>query len=141
MIHHYSNNNITSSQQSFTFIFAFCTPPPYQIPFKLNILQTIFPSTMANREAGQSAYQQQLPPTYPGPVTSTTELNLAPSQSLLAKQRNLAPTITSTQDQNKMPLEGPDKEVLVERTRNMGAQTPASLAAQIEHEMQQKTST
>ncbi|KAL6799461.1 hypothetical protein GGI42DRAFT_355059 [Trichoderma sp. SZMC 28013] len=93
---------------------------------------------MANREAGQSAYQQQLPPTYPGPVTSTTE---SPSQSLLAKQRNLAPTLTSTQDQNKMPLEDPDKEVLVERTRNTGAQTPASLAAQIEHEMQQKTST
>ncbi|PNP56187.1 hypothetical protein THARTR1_03712 [Trichoderma harzianum] len=40
-----------------------------------------------------------------------------------------------------MPLEGPDKEVLVERTRNTGAQTPASLAAQIEHEMQQKSST
>ncbi|PKK46188.1 hypothetical protein CI102_8003 [Trichoderma harzianum] len=92
---------------------------------------------MTNREAGQSAYQQQLPPTYPGPVTSTTE---SPSQSLLAKQRNLAPKITSTQDQNKMPLEDPDKEDFVERTRNTGAQTPASLAAQIEHEMQQKTS-
>ncbi|KAK0760663.1 hypothetical protein N5P37_006859, partial [Trichoderma harzianum] len=122
---------------NFTFIFAFYTPRSYQIPYKLNILQTIFSLTMTNREAGQSAYQQQLPPTYPGPVTSTTE---SPSQSLLAKQRNLAPKITSTQDQNKMPLEDPDKEVFVERTRNTGAQTPASLAAQIEHEMQQKTS-
>lgn len=86
---------------------------------------------MPNREAGQAAYQQQLSPTYPGPVTSTTEctsplsvsffiisssmliIHLAPSQSLLAKQRNLAPTLTSTQDQDKMPLESPDKEVLV----------------------------
>lgn len=72
-IYHYSNNNITSSQQNFTFIFAFYTPRSYQIPYKLNIQQITFPPTMANREAGQSAYQQQLPPTYPGPVTSTTE--------------------------------------------------------------------
>ncbi|KAL7907772.1 hypothetical protein GGI35DRAFT_481422 [Trichoderma velutinum] len=71
-------------------------------------------------------------------------INLAPSQSLLAKQRNLAPTLTSTQDQNKMLLEDAskeDKEILVERICNTGAQTPGSLAAQIEHEMQQKTST
>ncbi|KAK4065508.1 hypothetical protein Trihar35433_7628 [Trichoderma harzianum] len=138
MIYHYNNNNITSSRHKFTFTIAFYTPRSYQIPSKFNILQAIFSLTMANREAGQSAYQQQLLPNYPGPVTSATE---SPSQSLLAKQRNLAPTFTSSQDQNKMPLEDPDKEILVERTHNTGAQTPGSLAAQIEHEMQQKTST
>ncbi|EHK19551.1 uncharacterized protein TRIVIDRAFT_224775 [Trichoderma virens Gv29-8] len=93
---------------------------------------------MANPSAGQFVHQQQLHPTYPSPVTSATE---SPPQSLLAKQRNLAPTLTPAEDQNKMPLHRPDKEALVERVCNMGAQTPASLAAQIEHEMQQKTST
>ncbi|KAL7942808.1 hypothetical protein V8C42DRAFT_347306 [Trichoderma barbatum] len=93
---------------------------------------------MANPVGGQFVYQQQLHPTYPSAVTSTTE---SPSQSLLAKQRNLVQKVTTTEDQNKKPSDGPDKEVLVGRICNTGSQTPGTLVAQIEHEMQQKTST
>ncbi|KAM0517671.1 hypothetical protein ACHAPE_004643 [Trichoderma viride] len=76
-------------------------------------------------------------PSAPGPVTATTE---APPQSLLAKQRNLVPMVVGTADtqQNTMPLEGAEKELLMERVYNTGAQTPLSLAAQIERELQQK---
>ncbi|KAK1237348.1 hypothetical protein MKX08_002973 [Trichoderma sp. CBMAI-0020] len=80
-------------------------------------------------------------PLAPGPVTATTE---APPQSLLAKQHNLVPMVVGTADtqqQDIMPLEGAEKELLMERVRNTGAQTPSSLAAQIERELQQKSST
>ncbi|KAM0257942.1 hypothetical protein ACHAQJ_004100 [Trichoderma viride] len=95
---------------------------------------------MTTPEVMAQISKSQPHPSAPGPVTDTTE---APPQSLLAKQRNLVPMVTgTTSDQhNTMPLEGADKELLVERVCNMGAQTPASLAAQIEHELQQKTTT
>ncbi|KAM0456575.1 hypothetical protein ACHAPV_005105 [Trichoderma viride] len=103
-------------------------------------------------------------PSAPGPVTATTEgitsmltkssfliihqenvliANSAPPQSLLTKQHNLIPMVVGTADtqQNTMPLEGAEKELLMERVHNTGAQTPSSLAAQIERELQQKSST
>jgi hypothetical protein len=42
-------------------------------------------------------------------------LSAAPPQSLLTKQRNLVPMVTGTtsNQQNTMPLEGADKELLV----------------------------
>jgi hypothetical protein len=42
-------------------------------------------------------------------------LNSAPPQSLLAKQRNLIPMVVGTANtqQNTMPLEGAEKELLV----------------------------
>ncbi|PNP40006.1 hypothetical protein TGAMA5MH_07928 [Trichoderma gamsii] len=77
-------------------------------------------------------------PSAPGPVTNTTE---APPQSLLAKQHNLVPMVVGTADtqQNTMPLEGAEKELLMDRVHNTGAQTPSSLAAQIERELQQNS--
>ncbi|KAL6854450.1 hypothetical protein J3F83DRAFT_754586 [Trichoderma novae-zelandiae] len=93
---------------------------------------------MTTREVAALISQSHPVASYPGPVTSTTE---APPQSLLAKQRNLAPTSTDpTNEQDAAPLEDADKELLVERVRNTGAQTPSSLAAQIGREQQQKTS-
>ncbi|KAL7812060.1 hypothetical protein V8C44DRAFT_358003 [Trichoderma aethiopicum] len=95
---------------------------------------------MTTREVAALISQSHPVPSCPGPVTSTTE---EPPQSLLAKQRNLAPTTSAdpTNEQNAAPVEDADKEVLVERVHNTGAQTPSSLAAQIEHEQQQKSST
>ncbi|PON25107.1 hypothetical protein TGAM01_v206188 [Trichoderma gamsii] len=77
-------------------------------------------------------------PSAPGPVTNTTE---APPQSLLAKQHNLVPMVVGTTDtqQNTMPLEGAEKELLMERVYNTGAQTPSSLVAQIERKLQQNS--
>ncbi|KAL7921329.1 hypothetical protein ACQKWADRAFT_327864 [Trichoderma austrokoningii] len=79
-------------------------------------------------------------PSAPGPVTDTTE---APPQSLLAKQHSLIPTAVGTADtqQETMPLDGAEEELLKERVHNTGAQTPSSLAAQIGRELQQKNST
>ncbi|RFU80821.1 hypothetical protein TARUN_1386 [Trichoderma arundinaceum] len=93
---------------------------------------------MTTPEVTAQLSKSQPHPSVPGPVTGTTE---SPSQSLLAKQHNLVPVVTGpTNDQNTMPLEDSDKEILVERVCNTGAQTPASLAAQTEHELQQKAS-
>ncbi|KAL7806626.1 hypothetical protein V8C26DRAFT_433056 [Trichoderma gracile] len=95
---------------------------------------------MTTREVAALISQSHPVPSCPGPVSSTTE---EPPQSLLAKQRNLAPTTSTgpTNEQNAAPVEDADKEVLVERVHNTGAQTPSSLAAQIEHEQQQKSFT
>ncbi|PTB63464.1 hypothetical protein BBK36DRAFT_1162174 [Trichoderma citrinoviride] len=94
---------------------------------------------MTTREVAALISQSHPVPSCPGPVTSATE---EPPQSLLAKQRNLTPTSTDpTNEQNAAPVEDADKELLVERVNNTGAQTPSSLAAQIEREQQQKSST
>ncbi|KAM0479547.1 hypothetical protein ACHAPX_004764 [Trichoderma viride] len=45
---------------------------------------------------------------------------------------------TADTPQNTMPFEGAEMELLMERVHNTGAQTPSSLAAQIERELQQK---
>ncbi|OTA01044.1 hypothetical protein A9Z42_0013550 [Trichoderma parareesei] len=119
---------------------------------------------MTTREVAALISQSHPVPSCPGPVTSTTEgifagvsqvhlrhsrqedmlmAILEPPQSLLAKQRNLASTASTdpTNEQNAAPVEDADKEVLVERVHNTGAQTPSSLAAQIEYEQQQRSST
>ncbi|KAL6900459.1 hypothetical protein GGI43DRAFT_427523 [Trichoderma evansii] len=95
---------------------------------------------MTTPKVAAQIYKSRPRPSAPGPVTDTTE---APPQSLLTKQRNLIPMVIGTTDnqQNTMPLEGAEKEILIERVHNTGAQTPSSLAAQIEHELQQKRPT
>ncbi|KAL7799934.1 hypothetical protein V8C37DRAFT_366070 [Trichoderma ceciliae] len=94
---------------------------------------------MTTPEVTARISKSQPHPSAPGPVTDTTE---APPQSLLAKQHNLVPMVTGpTNDQNTMSLGDADKELLMERVCNTGAQTPASIAAQIEHELQQRAST
>ncbi|PTB35670.1 hypothetical protein M441DRAFT_31871 [Trichoderma asperellum CBS 433.97] len=95
---------------------------------------------MTTPKGAAQTSKSQPHPSAPGPVTDTTE---APPQSLLTKQHNLVPMVVGTGDnqQNTMPLEGAEKEVLIERVHNTGAQTPSSLAAQIERELQKKSST